>query len=162
MNDIEINERELYKLFDTIKDKISCESLMKALTSGGMVLRDSAKTRLLKKMPKAAKAVGREKDNITMAEGVRVSKNKASERPVVTVYILGNYLNRWFEKGTDSRQLKRNHKADRNHHRRYKKGENRGSLKALHFFADAREQDMKKVTEKIIEVVENEIGKIWD
>lgn len=162
MNDIESNEQELFKLFERIKDKIDKETTLKALTAGGMALRDSAKQRLYKKMPKAASAVGREKDNITMLEGVRVSKNKSSDRAAVTVYILGNYLNRWFELGTDSRTLKRNHKADQKHHRTYKKGESRGKLSPLHFFKDAREQDMGKVKDIIFKVIENEIGKIFD
>lgn len=162
MNDIESNEQELYRLFETLKDRIDKETTMKALTAGGMALRDAAKQRLLKKMPKAASAVGREKDNITMLEGVRVSKNKSSDRAAVTVYILGNYLNRWFEMGTDQRVLKRTHKADRKHHRTYKKGENRGKLSGLHFFKEAKEQDMSRVKDIIFQVIEREIGKIFD
>lgn len=150
------------KIFDTVKDKVSKELIAKALTVGGMVLRDSAKSRLLKKMPIASRAVGREKDNITMLEGVRVSKNKTSDRAAATVYILGNYLNRWFEIGTDERRLKRTNKADNNRRRTYKKGENRGKITGLHFFQEAKEQDMGKVREKIIEVLEREIGKIWN
>lgn len=162
MTEVEINERELFRLFDSLKDKVSSELVSKALTVGGMLLRDSAKSRLLKKMPIASRAVGREKDNITMAEGVRVSKNKTSDRASATVYILGNYLNRWFELGTDERRLKRTNKADNKHRRTYKKGENRGKITGLHFFQEAKEQDMSKVREKIIEVIEKEIGKIWD
>lgn len=162
MNEIESNEQELFKLFEKLKDRLDRETTLKALTAGGMTLRDAAKSRLLKKMPNAVKAVGREKDNITMAEGVRVSKNKSSDRTAVTVYILGNYLNKWFELGTEQRQLKRNHKADNKHHRTYKKGENRGSITGLHFFREARESDMGKVKDIIFDVIENEIGKIWE
>ena len=164
MNDftgsVEISAKDVFKMIDTLKDKVSDEILMKALTVGGMVLRDSAKDKLLKKLPKASSAGGREKDNITMTEGIRVSKNESGG--YVNVYILGNYLNRWFESGTDDRQLKRTNKADGNHHRTYKKGENRGRLSALHFFREAREQDMSKVMDKIKDIVDRGIENVID
>ena len=160
-DDIQSNEKELFKLFDKIKNQLNREITLKALTAGGMALRDAARERLLKKMPQASTAKGREKD-ATMIEGVRVSKNKSSDRAAATVYILGNYLNRWFELGTDERKLKRSHKKDNNHHRKYKKGENRGKLTGLHFFKEARESDMNKVKDVIFAVIEREIGKIFD
>lgn len=156
---VEISAKDVFRMIDKLKTEVSSDIMMKALTIGGMVLRDSAKERLLKKMPKAQSAKGREKDT-TMLEGIRVSKNESGG--YVNVYILGNYLNRWFESGTDDRQLKRTNKAISNHHRTYKKGENRGRLSALHFFRDAKEQDMSQVMDKIIEIVDRSIEKIID
>lgn len=163
MNDdiqIQSNEQEMFKLFDKLKDKISKETTQKALTAGGMALRDAARGRLLKKMPQAATAKGRER-NATMIEGIRVSKNKSSDRAAVNVYILGNYLNRWFELGTQERKLKRSLKKDDNH-RKFKKGESRGKISGLHFFQEAREADIDKVRAVIFEVIKKEIGKIFD
>ncbi len=150
---VEISAKDVFKMIDRLKDKVDKDIMMTALTVGGMVLRDSARERLLKKLPKASSAVGREKDNVTMLEGIRVSKNEAGG--YVNVYILGNYLNKWFETGTDDRFLKRNHKE----HRTYKKGEYRGRLSALRFFRDSQEQDMSKVMDKIIELVDKGIDK---
>ena len=162
---VEISAKDVFKMIDKLKTEVSSDIMMKALTIGGMVLRDSAKERLLKKMPKAQSAKGREKDT-TMLEGIRVSKNESGG--YVNVYILGNYLNSWFELGTDDRYLKRGHQFKRKNitrtgkYRQFKRKEYRGRLSALHFFREAREQEMSAVMDKIIEIVDRSIEKIID
>ena len=161
-----VSDKDVFKMIDILKDKVSGEILMKGLAAGGILLRDSAKQRLYKKMPIASKAVGREKDNITMLEGIRV--HKVEDENAVNVYILNNFMNRWFELGTDDRHLLRGHyfAHDRikreGKYRKFKKNESRGKITALHFFRDAREQDMGKVMDKIIEVIDKQIEKVID
>lgn len=156
-----IDERELLKFFDNLSVKISDETLMKALTIGGMDLRDHARQRLLTKMPKAATAHGRE-EKYTMEEGVQVHKETGG-KPVVNVYILGNYLNRWFELGTDERLLRKTRRAGKERFRTFKKGESRGKIKPIGFFNEAVENDMKsavdKITGYITKIIDNEYNK---
>lgn len=164
--DVIISDRDVFRMLDRIKNDVDGKILLRAMTIGGILLRDATKDRLYKKFPRAATAVGREKDNITMLEGVRVSKEKTGD--AVNVYILGNFMNRWFELGTDNRYLIRGHQYVRRgfqrhgKYRDFKREEYRGKITPLHFFREARNENMGKVHDKIIEVVEREIKKIMD
>lgn len=161
-NGVTVSQTDIYKLFRDLEGKLDDEILGHSLIAGGMLLRDFVRERLVKKMPVATRAVGREKDNITMETGIRAAKNKANSRQYTNVYILGNYLNRWFESGTDERRLKRNHKKDKKHHKTYKKGESRGKIRGLHFFRETLQSDMQKVCERIMSVINKELSKIFN
>lgn len=162
---VEISYQDVLKMIDKLKSKLDKDIVLSALTVGGMLLRNATRDRLIKKLPKASTARGKEKDS-TMIEGVRVSKNEKGG--FVNVFILGNYLNSWFELGTDDRYLIRGHQFKKKEitrtgkYRQFKKKEYRGRIKPLHFFRETQESEMAAVMDKIKEVVENKLKKLTD
>ena len=156
MNNVSIDSSQVAKLFDSLNTSVQKEIMMKGLAKGGKVLQSATKERLLQKMPKAQSAMGKSKK--TMVDSIRMIKDKAYTELIVS--IMSNYLTVFFEGGTDKRYLKKDHKKDSKHHKTYKKGEYRGQIKPLNFFADARQQSEKQMIDAITEEIMKEINKL--
>lgn len=131
---------------------------LKALAEGGKQLRDFARQTLVKKFPKANSAKGKSKR--TMSDGIHVITDKQTKEVIVS--IMKNYLNIWFELGTENRYLKDIHPKDDTHHKTYKKGEFRGKISPLHFFRDARESHSDEVIQTIESVILEELKNEFD
>ncbi len=156
MNNVTIDSSQVKKLFDNLNSDFQKQILMKGLEKGGKALQSATKERLLQKMPKAQSTKGRA--NKTMVDSIKVIKDNAYSKIIVS--IMSHYLNVFFEQGTDGRYLKKHHKKDKDHHRTYKKGEYRGKIKPLHFFADARQQNERDVISAIETTIIDELNKL--
>ena len=96
------------------------------------LLADKTKTNLKTRLGRGA---------TSMLGGVKVKTDKAYTE--TSVNIMGDYRLIWFEKGTKIRKTK-GHRRD-GYGRRLKrtgKGGNRGAIKPLYFFRDARQSDI--------------------
>ena len=73
-----------------------------------------------------------------MLKGVKLKADKAYTE--ISVHIMGDYRLKWFEKGTKPRKTKGHKITGYNRSRRIRsgKGGNRGSIRPLYFFKDAR------------------------
>lgn len=156
MNNVTIDASQVNKLFDNLNSDVQKQILMKGLEKGGKALQSATKERLLQKMPQAQSAMGKAKK--TMVDSIKVIKDKAYTKVIIS--IMSHYLNVFFEQGTDGRYLKKTHPKDKDHHRTYKKGEYRGKLKPLHFFADARQQNERDVISAIETTIIDELNKL--
>ncbi len=156
MNNVTIDSSQIDKMFQSLRTSAQKEMMMKGLEKGGKVLQSATKERLLQKMPIASTAKGKAKK--PMVDSVKVIKDKAYTEVIVS--IMSNYLNVFFEGGTDERYLKKTGKKDSKHHKTYKKGEYRGRIKPLNFFADARKMNEDKMIDAIETTIIDEINKI--
>lgn len=144
VSDLNRLEAKLEILDRDVKDKILYSSLVK----GGKILVDSTKQSLVAKMGVSATRPVRSKNGVgfysPLVEGVKMS----GDRPYcdVKVHILGHGYLRWFETGTQLRQTS--------------KGYNRGSIKALNFFLNAKQSSFSQMQKTISENVDKQINKI--
>ena len=138
-------EQKLKQLENTAKTKVLYSSLIK----GAKILLDATKLELRKSMGDAAinpirKRNGNEGTWKPLIDGIRMSGDKPYCE--VKVHIMGHGFLRWFEKGT---QL-----------RRTQSGANRGAIKALNFFFNAKESNKTNIENAITANLDKEINKI--
>ena len=155
---VTINTSQISALFNNLSQDKQKEMMMKALKKGADYLKEQTQKTLLTKFPKAKDVKG--KANKTMYEGVYIKPNK--DYTEVLISIMGNYLNVFFESGTDKRYLKKDHKptSESKLKRTLKKGEYRGEIKPLNFFQDTRKRESENVTNKITEIIGEELDKL--
>lgn len=111
--------------------------LNKALTAGAMRIKDSTVSLLKQRLPASTNG---KKYGKPMTSGVRMKKNPAYLETMV--HIMGEFKLKWFEKGTKVRKTK--------------SGANRGQIKALNFFKDAKMNE-SDVSSAIVESFERSI-----
>ena len=142
-SNVTIDSSQVTNLFNSLNQETQKEIMMKGLKQGAKYLQSKTQEALVRKFPKAQSTKG--KANRTMYEGVTIKPIKVMTE--VDVSIMSNYLNIFFEGGTDERYRKVRYQD--------KKGGYTGKLTALNFFADTRQQEENNV----IKTIEDEIGK---
>lgn len=156
-SNVTIDSSQINQLFDSLNQDTQRQIMMKGLEKGGKVLQKATRQRLLQKMPVASRAIGASKK--PMAESIRIIKDK--DYSTVIVSIMKHYLNVFFEGGTDGRYLRKEHRKDSKHHRTYKKGEYRGRIKPLNFFAEARKESENDIINAIEEEIIKQLNKLF-
>lgn len=106
--------------------------VLNALAAGGRTLQQMTVEALLARLPRARATSKRNPK--PMSRGVRVEVDR--QLAEVKVTIMGDYRNKWFEKGIAAGR------------RRTSKGADRGGIKALRFFEAARGNE-GRITEAI-------------
>lgn len=158
MNNVTIDTSQVINLFDSLNQETQKGIMMKGLKEGAKYLQKQTQQTLVQKFPKAQSAKG--KANRTMVEGVYVKPKKIETE--VDVNVMGNYLNIFFESGTDERYRKVRYKASngRNKIDHSRKGGYTGKLKALNFFSTTRQREEDNVIDKIKEEITKELNKL--
>lgn len=131
MSNVQVDDSQVKNLFDKLSDENRKTILFRALQKGAKALQAQTQTNL-----KAAFNGG-----ASMAKGVKLKADKSYNE--ISVNIMGDYRLRWFEKGTQIRKTK-GHKVtgyDRWRKVRSGKGANRGRIRPLYFFRNARQND---------------------
>lgn len=146
MNNVKIENQKLLASLEKIDDEDEVKKIIfKAIKQGARVLQNKTKSLYKSYMPTASNK---------MIQGVKVKNDKAYTE--TTVHIMGDYRNKWFEKGTKERR-KRSNEVDHYWGKRavYKKnGSFTGMIEGKHFFKDAQriyEGDIQKTMDKIID-----------
>lgn len=129
MNNVQVDDTSVQNLFSALDADSSKEILFKALKKGGQKLTSQTKRSLRAKLG-AGSATPNRWNGKTMESEIRLKADK--DYCEVSVSILGDFRLKFFEKGTAQRRLRRG-------------GANRGSIRPLYFFRDARQQDIYDV-----------------
>lgn len=144
ISDLNKLENKLDVLDKEVKDKIIYSSLIK----GGRVLVDATKQSLTTKMGSAATRPIKKNNGKgyykPLIEGVNIKGDKPYCE--VKVHILGQGYLRWFETGTGLRKTS--------------EGYNRGSIKGLNFFVNAKQSSFSQMAKTISENIEKQINRI--
>ena len=126
MNNVQVDDTAIQNLFNVLDADSTKQILFTALKKGGQKLTSQTKRSLRAKLGSAATSPNRWNGK-TMESGVRLKADK--DYCEVSVSILGDFRLKFFEKGTAQRRLRRG-------------GANRGSIRPLYFFREARQQDI--------------------
>lgn len=119
------------------------KAMMDALTAGARELAGDTKKRLVAKMGPGATRRGLrgrkgQSNHTPMTEGVNVIRDAAYSTAIVS--IMRDFRLKWFEKGTAQR-FAGGRRKDGFYPGQGNASNNRGSIRALHFFRDARSQE---------------------
>ena len=126
MNNVQVDDTSVQNLFDSLDADSAKQILFTALKKGGQKLTSQTKRSLRAKLGAGSTTPNRWNGK-TMESGIRLKADK--DYCEVSVSILGDFRLKFFEKGTAQRRLRRG-------------GANRGSIRPLYFFKDARQQDI--------------------
>lgn len=126
MSNVVVDDTQVQNLFNALDADSSKQILFTALKKGGQKLASQTKRSLKAKLGAGATSPNRWNGK-TMESGVRLKADK--DYCEVSVSILGDFRLKFFEKGTAQRRLRRG-------------GANRGMIKPLYFFREARQQDI--------------------
>ena len=126
MNNVQVDDTSVQNLFDSLDADSAKQILFTALKKGGQQLTNQTKRSLRAKLGAGSTTPNRWNGK-TMESGIRLKADK--DYCEVSVSILGDFRLKFFEKGTTQRRLRRG-------------GANRGSIRPLYFFKDARQQDI--------------------
>lgn len=129
MNNVQVDDTSVQNLFSALDAESSKQILFKALKEGGQKLTSQTKRSLRAKLGAGSTTPNRWNGK-TMESGIRLKADK--DYCEVSVSILGDFRLKFFEKGTAQRRLRRG-------------GANRGSIRPLYFFREARQQDIDDV-----------------
>lgn len=155
---VEIDSSKLYMLFDNLETEIQTNILKKGLNAGGKLLAENTKQIMLQKVPFASTAKGGAKK--PMSESVRVINDRDYNEVIVS--IMSNYLNIFFEKGTDDRYRKI--RGTKPNGRTYRKDNVKngytGKAGGYFFFKEAREND-SEIIDRISETIIKELNKLF-
>ena len=155
---VTIDASQIIEFFNNLNQDKQKEIMLKALKNGATYLKEETQKTLSSKFPKAQSTKGKAKK--TMYEGIYTKANK--DLTEVKVSVMGNYLNIFFEGGTDKRYLKKEHKptSESKLKRTLKKGEYRGEIKPLNFFQETRKRESDNVIKKIEDIIGKELDKL--
>lgn len=152
MNNVKIENKELLESLGKIDDEDEVkEIIFKAIKKGAKKLRDTTRSLYKSYMPTA---------NNKMVQGVKFKNDKAYTES--TVHIMGDYRNKWFEKGTQVRRRKSN-EIDHywGKHAVYKKnGGSTGRIEGKHFFKDAQRMSDADIQDIMNKTINDELKKI--
>lgn len=126
MSNVTVDDTQVQNLFNALDSDSTKQILFTALKKGGQQLTSQTKRSLRAKLGAGASTPNRWNGK-TMVSGVRMKADK--DYCEVSVSILGDFRLKFFEKGTAQRRLRRD-------------GANRGSIRPLYFFREARQQDI--------------------
>lgn len=152
MNDVKIEDKGLMESLGKIDDEDEVKAMMlKALSKGASVLQSYTKALYKSYMPTA---------NAKMIKGIKKKVDKAYTEVMVT--LMGDYRNKWFEKGTQERHKKSN-QIDHYWGKRaiYKKnGASTGHIEGKRYFKDAQRIYDNDIQNTMNKTLEDELRKI--
>ena len=138
-----INDTDVRNLLNSLDADSNKAILFKALKKGASQLAKDTKVQLRARLGAGATTPNRWNGR-TMESGVRVKADK--DYCFVSVSILGDFRLKFFEKGTQLRTTR-------------KTGANRGRIRGLNFFNDARNNE-GEIIDKINDSIKNSLDKI--
>ena len=164
MNNVcQIDTKGVEKLINNLDEDNRNDAIYKSLVKAGQKLVTETKKTLRKELPSGAKSGKRY--GTPMESGIKLSKDK--DYGDVKVHIMGDFRLKFFEMGTEDRYIKKSNKgngSDGRYKFRKKEGSQgnsgyRGSIKAKHFFKQARD-NAQAITDEIIRNLQKEINKL--
>lgn len=129
MSNVQVDDTQVQNLFNALDDDSRKNILFNALRKGGRKLASQTRTQLKAKLGAGATSPNRWNGK-TMESGIKLKADK--DYCEVSVSIMGDFRLKFFEKGTRQRSLRRG-------------GANRGSIKPLNFFREARQTNIDDV-----------------
>lgn len=129
MSNVQVDDTSVQNLFNALDDNSRKNILFTALRKGGRKLASQTRTQLKAKLGAGATSPNRWNGK-TMESGIKLKADK--DYCEVSVSIMGDFRLKFFEKGTRQRSLRRS-------------GANRGSIKPLNFFREARQMNIDDV-----------------
>lgn len=159
----QIDTRDLMNILNKLDEERRRDVMYKSLTKGGQRLVKETKDKLRKELPSGA-ASGK-RYGTPMESGIKLAKNKDYDE--VKVHIMGDYRLRFFEMGTEDRYIRKtkgskttesNYKFRKNEGSQGKTGY-RGSIRAKHFFKQARD-NAQVILDEIIQNLQRGIDKL--
>ena len=129
MSNVQVDDTSVQNLFNALDDDSRKTILFDALRKGGRKLASQTRTQLKAKLGAGATSPNRWNGK-TMESGIKLKADK--DYCEVSVSIMGDFRLKFFEKGTRQRSLRRG-------------GANRGSIKPLNFFREARQMNIDDV-----------------
>lgn len=152
MNDVKIEDKGLIESLSKIDDEDEVKAMMlKALSKGASVLQSYTKALYKSYMPTA---------DTKMIKGIKKKVDKAYTEVMVT--LMGDYRNKWFEKGTQERHKKSN-QIDHYWGKKAvfkKNGSSTGRIKGKYFFRDSQNAKDKEIQDTMNKTLEDEMRKI--
>ena len=152
MNNLEVDVSGARELLESLSTKKVLGIEKKVLRKAANELRKVARSNLRKALPNASKK-GKYSDSLV--QGVLSSTYEVKDGMEAKVHVMGTrskssgtFRTRFFEGGTKTRKTK--------------KGYNRGKIKALNFFSDARSGTKNKVQSTLDEELTKTIQEIAD
>lgn len=133
MNNVEIDDKNVINLFDSLNEDASKEILMTALRKAGKELAQETKSNLKARLGAKASTPNRWNGK-TLESGIKMKADK--DYTEVSVSIMGDFRLKFFEKGTKNRYTKAGFYRGR-------MGESKeGTSNYRNFFRDARQKDL--------------------
>lgn len=129
MSNVTVDDTSVQNLLNALDADSNKRILFTALKKGGQKLASQTKRSLRAKLGAGATSPNRWNGK-TMESGVRLKADQ--DYCEVSVSILGDFRLKFFEKGTAQRSLRRG-------------GANRGSIKPVYFFREARQEDISDI-----------------
>lgn len=148
MNNVQIEDRQVYSLFDELSEEKRKNILMKALKKAAKELQDKTRDNLKQRLGNKATSPNKWNGK-TLESGIKLKADK--DYTEVNVNIMGDFRLKFFEKGTKERYTKKGYYRGR-------MGQNKeGSSNYLNFFRSAREADY---TDTITNSISQSLNKI--
>ena len=133
MNNVQIDDKGVMNLFNSLDEVSSKRILLEALKKAGKELQEETKSNLKARLGNKATSPNRWNGK-TLESGIRLKADK--DYTEVAVNIMGDFRLKFFEKGTKDRFTKKGFY-------RGKMGENKeGASNYRNFFKDARNRDL--------------------
>lgn len=141
MNNVQIDDRQVMNLFNSLNEEASRKMLLEALKKAGKELQEETKSNLKARLGNKATSPNRWNGK-TLESGITLKADK--DYTEVSVSIMGDFRLKFFEKGTKSRYTKKGFY-------RGKMGENKeGASNYRNFFKEARQNDLTDTITKSI------------
>lgn len=141
---LEVDTKQLLQKFASLKSKEQAKTYKMAIKKSLQSLVKETKSNLKKDMGKVVNK--KDKYGATLNSGIKSKVYKDASGGNVT--ILSNFKLKFFELGTKIRKTK--------------KGYNRGKIKAIYFFKNARQKMENKMTQILDSNIATSILKIWN
>ena len=141
MNNVQIDDKGVMNLFNSLDEDSSKRILLEALKKAGKELQEETKSNLKARLGNKATSPNRWNGK-TLESGIRLKADK--DYTEVAVNIMGDFRLKFFEKGTKDRFTKKGFY-------RGKLGENKeGASNYRNFFKEARQNDLTDTITKSI------------
>ena len=148
MNNVQIDDKQVLNLFDSLNEETNKRILIDALKKAGKELSAQTKANLKARLGEKATSPNRW-DGRTLEDGIRLRVDKDYTEAVVN--ILGDFRLKFFEKGTKSRYTRKGF------YRGAMGSSKEGNSNYRNFFRDARDKDY---TASIMESISKSLNKL--
>ena len=141
---IEVDNKKVLNLFANLSSKKQTKVYKQALTKATNILVKETRNELKKGVKNINTVHTSSSGKYSLSRGIQRKVWKNGEGATVT--ILGDYRLKFFENGTKIRKTR--------------KGYNRGTIKAQHFFDRAKQNKAKDIQKQLNDLITNSINKI--
>lgn len=145
---IEVDSKEMLKLFSNLKPRNQSKVFKKALKQAGQILVKETRQTLRRSGIKGITKKHPEWKGISLNSGIKIGKQKKDDE--TKVHIMGDFRLKFFEMGTKRRVYTT--KNGKTH--------NTGSIRGINFFSRAKAVKEKEVFESINRLIAENIRKI--